>query len=40
MEETNNIGSYNIQQEQEEKSSFDFKTLYTTFLLNLNSATL
>lgn len=34
MEETNNIGSYNIQQEQEEKSSFDFKTLYTTFLLN------
>ena len=34
MEESKNIGLYNVQQEQEEKSSFDFKTLYTVFLLN------
>ena len=34
MEENKNLGSYNVLQEQEEKSSFDFKTLYTIFILN------
>lgn len=34
MEENKNLGSYNVLQEQEEKSSFDFKTLYIIFILN------
>lgn len=34
MEENKVSGLYNIQQEPEEKSSFDFKALYTIFLLN------
>jgi len=34
MEDNKVSGLYNVQQESEEKSSFDFKTLYTIFILN------
>ncbi len=34
MEENNNLGLYNVQQESEESSSLDFKTIYTTLILN------
>ncbi len=34
MEENNNLGLYNVQQENEEESSFNFKTIYTTLILN------
>lgn len=34
MEENNNLGLYNVQQESEESSSLNFKTIYTTLILN------
>lgn len=34
MEENNKLGVYSTQVEQEEKSSFDFATIYTIFLFN------
>ena len=36
MEENNNLGLYNVQQESEESSSLNFKTIYTTLILNWN----
>ena len=34
MEEINNSGLYNVQTDNEESSSFDFKTIYTAIVLN------
>lgn len=34
MEENNNSGLYNVQTDNEEPSSFDFRSIYTTIILN------
>lgn len=34
MEENNTKGLYNVQEDEEQSSSFNFKTIYTIFLLN------